>query len=64
MQDDYRLDYGIASQCEADVDQWCSLEKVMVLRPCASSVVKVLGLQQWCEHQTLTAFYKQQQHLI
>lgn len=28
MQDDYRLDYGIASQCEADVEQLCSLEKV------------------------------------
>ena len=28
LQDDYRLDYGIASQCEADVEQWCSLEKV------------------------------------
>ena len=28
MQDDYRLDYGIASQCEADVEQWCSPEKV------------------------------------
>lgn len=28
IQDDYRLDYGIASQCEADVEQVCSLEKV------------------------------------
>lgn len=27
IQDDYRLDYGIASQCEADVEQVCSLEK-------------------------------------
>lgn len=28
IQDDYRLDYGIASQCEADVESLCSLEKV------------------------------------
>ena len=28
MQEDYRLDYGVASQCEADVNQYCSLEKV------------------------------------
>lgn len=28
IQDDYRLDYGIASQCAADVDQLCSIEKV------------------------------------
>lgn len=28
MQEDYRLDYGVASQCEADVIQYCSLEKV------------------------------------
>ena len=28
MQADYRLDYGIASQCEADVDQHCSVQKV------------------------------------
>ena len=28
MQDDYRLNYGVASQCGADVDAYCSLEKV------------------------------------
>ncbi len=28
MQEDYRLDYGVASQCEADVNHYCSIEKV------------------------------------
>ncbi len=28
MQEDYRLDYGVASQCEADVNHYCSVEKV------------------------------------
>ncbi|DBA68142.1 TPA: hypothetical protein ACH3X2_013949 [Trebouxia sp. C0005] len=27
MQEDYRLDYGVASQCEADVNHYCSVEK-------------------------------------
>lgn len=34
MQEDYRLDYGVASQCEADVNQYCSLEKVCGLMCC------------------------------
>lgn len=29
MQDDYRLNYGVASQCGADVDAYCSFEKVI-----------------------------------
>ena len=38
MQQDYRLDYGVSSQCEADVNQYCSLEKVS----CALLTVLVL----------------------
>lgn len=34
MQGDYRLDYGVASQCGADVDVFCSLEKVGLLTRC------------------------------
>ena len=33
MQDDYRLNYGVASQCGADVDAYCALEKVLQLNP-------------------------------
>lgn len=28
MQEDYRLDYGVSSQCEADVEAKCAAEKV------------------------------------
>lgn len=28
MQDDYRLDYGVSTACEGDVDAVCSVEKV------------------------------------
>ena len=62
MQDDYRLDYGVASQCEADVEQWCSLEKVMVLRPYAKSVVKFVTCNIAVSIKTLTA-YKEEQYL-
>ena len=31
MQEDYRLDYGVAEACEADVTTHCSAEKVSTL---------------------------------
>ena len=33
MQEDYRLDYGVAEACEPDVTTYCGAEKVLTL-PC------------------------------
>ncbi len=43
MQEDYRLDYGVASQCEADVNHYCSIEKV-----CMQGRVSPLQGTSWC----------------
>ena len=42
MQEDYRLDYGVASQCEADVNHYCSVEKV-----CMQGCVSILQGLHW-----------------
>ena len=48
MQEDYRLDYGVASQCEADVNHYCSIEKVcmqgmsVLCKACIGSIVSIL----------------------
>ena len=36
MQEDYRLDYGVAEACEPDVTTYCAAEKVQIL-PCTCS---------------------------
>ena len=39
MQEDYRLDYGVAQACEPDVTAFCSAEKVtLVLSGCYHSL--------------------------
>ena len=51
MQEDYRLDYGVASQCEADVNHYCSVEKV-----CMQGHVSPLQGTSWCALAALSLF--------